>query len=146
MKMTAEDFCKANELSDDITFVICAAFEYEKNKHNTPWLKNAERSKYGSEALRVLDNLIQDIKDKGDDINIESKNETVPKHYLMPIEPITFIMENDLSFLTGCIVKYGCRVGKKDTKTSNLRKMRFYLDCLVNKSYQETAFIYGREK
>ena len=46
--------------------------------------------------------------DLGDDVVVK------PSHYTQyKIEPVTFIMENRLSFEVGNMVKYACRAGHK---------------------------------
>lgn len=56
-------------------------------------------------------------------------NET-PKHYKFKIEPLTFIAENNLSFIVGNIIKYVCRYDKKDG-VKDLLKAKDYLEKLI---------------
>ncbi len=54
-------------------------------------------------------------------------------HYkTMKIQPITFIMENNLSFAVGNIIKYVCRYDKKNG-LEDIQKARQYLDFLEDK-------------
>lgn len=54
-------------------------------------------------------------------------------HYnTMKIQPITFIMENNLSFAVGNIIKYVCRYDKKNG-LEDIQKARQYLDFLEEK-------------
>lgn len=54
-------------------------------------------------------------------------------HYkTMKIQPITFIMENNLSFAVGNIIKYICRYDKKNG-LEDIQKARQYLDFLEEK-------------
>jgi hypothetical protein len=64
-----------------------------------------------------------------------------PSHYTrFKIEPVTFVMQNDLPFHTGNIVKYACRAGHKlyegmDAKQSeitDLEKVRRYAEMRIN--------------
>ena len=46
-------------------------------------------------------------------------------HYLhFPIQPIKFIVDNELSFLQGCIIKRICRYKFKGTKQDALKDLR----------------------
>ena len=61
-----------------------------------------------------------------------------PKHYAkFPIEPIRFILENQLGYCEGNIVKYICRYKLKHTskmdQLKDLRKARQYLDILIGR-------------
>lgn len=54
-------------------------------------------------------------------------------HYkTMKIQPVTFIMENNLSFAVGNIIKYVCRHDKKNG-IEDIQKARQYLDFLEDK-------------
>ena len=54
-------------------------------------------------------------------------------HYkTMKIQPITFIMENNLSFAVGNIIKYVCRYDKKNG-LEDIQKARQYLNFLEEK-------------
>lgn len=67
-----------------------------------------------------------------------------PSHYVdgMVIEPIEFIMKNELGFAVGNVIKYICRAGKKqyDGKTLeesyliDLAKSKRYIEMLENKA------------
>lgn len=64
------------------------------------------------------------------------KNSAVyrPKHYTrFRIEPITFIMENNIPFAIGNIIKYVCRYDAKDG-LQDLYKARRYLDMVIAKT------------
>ena len=69
-----------------------------------------------------------------------------PEHYqCYEIEPVTFIMLNDLDFATGNSIKYLCRAGKKaydglslaDSALVDLAKAKRYIDMQVNKLKQQ---------
>lgn len=66
-----------------------------------------------------------------------SKNLTVQvggDHYKnMPIQPVEFIVANDLSFLQGNVIKYVCRYQSKGG-LQDLEKARHYLDMLIDQS------------
>ena len=53
-----------------------------------------------------------------------------PEHYKFKIEPLTFITENNLSFIVGNIIKYVCRYDKKDG-VKDLLKAKDYLKKLI---------------
>ena len=46
------------------------------------------------------------------------------------IQPIEFILANNLDFIEGCIIKYLCRYKKKNG-IEDLKKTRHYLDILI---------------
>ena len=49
------------------------------------------------------------------------------------IQPIDFIYSNDLPFIEGCIIKYICRYNKKGTPIEDLKKIKHYVDILIEK-------------
>lgn len=64
-----------------------------------------------------------------------------PSHYAKwKVEPITFIMENDLPFHTGNIIKYAVRAGSKlydgmdasQSEITDLEKVRRYAEMRIN--------------
>ena len=56
------------------------------------------------------------------------------KHYEQyNIQPITFIVENNLDFCTGNIIKYVCRHNMKNG-VEDLQKAKHYLDMLISKA------------
>lgn len=64
-----------------------------------------------------------------------------PSHYTRhKIEPITFVMENNLPFHTGNIVKYAVRAGHKlydnmdsvQSEITDLEKVRRYAEMRIN--------------
>jgi hypothetical protein len=60
-----------------------------------------------------------------------------PKHYSQwKIEPITFIMENDLGFCEGNIIKYIMRWQMKNGIT-DLKKARQYIDFIIKKEEEQ---------
>ena len=74
---------------------------------------------------------------------LEDHNDVVdqPDHYArFKIEPITFIMKNEMEFWRGNIIKYGSRAGYKiyDGKTveaseiTDLEKIKRYCDMRIN--------------
>ena len=74
--------------------------------------------------------------------SIEEGNIIVkPTHYTRhKIEPVTFVMENNLPFHTGNIVKYAVRAGHKiydgmdavDSEITDLEKVRRYAEMRIN--------------
>lgn len=58
-------------------------------------------------------------------------------HYTQfKIQPVVFIAENNLDFLTGNIIKYVLRHGAKNG-VEDLEKARHYLDMLIQKTKGE---------
>jgi len=55
-----------------------------------------------------------------------------PKHYTQGrIEPLDFIVSQDLPYLAGNVVKYVTRYRWKGKPVEDLKKARFYLDRLI---------------
>lgn len=51
-----------------------------------------------------------------------------PSHYTYSsIEPITVIEAWQLRFHLGCVVKYICRAGRKESRLEDLKKAQWYL-------------------
>lgn len=62
-------------------------------------------------------------------------------HYQkMKIEPIKFIMANNLSFCQGNVIKYICRYKDKDG-IEDLLKAKQYIDFLIEQEKQEQNII-----
>lgn len=58
-------------------------------------------------------------------------------HYTQfKIQPVVFIAENNLDFLTGNVIKYVLRHGKKNG-VEDLEKAKHYLDMLIQKAKGE---------
>lgn len=56
-----------------------------------------------------------------------------PSHYeRWNIEPVTFIMLNDMEFWRGNVIKYIARAGFKDDEIQDLLKARRYIDMRIN--------------
>ena len=79
-----------------------------------------------------------------EDYPVETTDDIVvkPSHYTKyKIEPVTFIMENRLSFEIGNIVKYACRAGDKlypgqdykQSRITDLRKVMRYAEMEINR-------------
>jgi len=61
-----------------------------------------------------------------------------PPHYTQhKIEPIDFIIENELDFCTGNVVKYIMRFRKKNG-IQDLMKEKQYIDFIINKQLKKT--------
>lgn len=58
------------------------------------------------------------------------KNKT-PKHYQLTIEPVEYIMANNLNFCEGNVVKYISRYKQKGG-LEDLFKAKDYIDILIN--------------
>ena len=54
----------------------------------------------------------------------------------MKIQPVEFIMANDLGFLEGCIIKRICRYENKDG-VQDLLKIKHEIDLLIAHVYPE---------
>jgi len=52
------------------------------------------------------------------------------------IQPVQFIVQNELGFLEGCIIKRLCRYQSKDG-LDDLKKARHELDLLIEEQYPE---------
>tara|TARA_R110000751_G_scaffold182898_3_gene289708 strand:+ start:363 stop:665 length:303 start_codon:yes stop_codon:yes gene_type:complete len=66
---------------------------------------------------------------------------TRPKHYTQfEIEPVTFVMKNDLPFWLGNVIKYGCRAGSKqydgmsmkESEAQDIKKLIRYAGMRLN--------------
>jgi hypothetical protein len=57
------------------------------------------------------------------------------EHYKMAIQPIDFILENDIPFAEGNVIKYICR-HKKKNGIEDLRKAKQYIDYIIEKEYE----------
>ena len=56
-----------------------------------------------------------------------------PQHYeRWTIEPVTFIMTNDMEFWRGNVIKYVSRAGFKNNEVEDLRKAQRYLQMRIN--------------
>lgn len=61
-----------------------------------------------------------------------------PKHYCVgKIEVLDFILDQQLPYLPGNIVKYLCRYRWKGKPVQDLKKARFYLDRLIKETERE---------
>ena len=49
------------------------------------------------------------------------------------IQPFDFIYYNNIPFTEGCIIKYICRYEKKGTPIEDLKKIKHYVDMLIEK-------------
>jgi hypothetical protein len=64
-----------------------------------------------------------------------------PKHYTQyKIEPIDFIISNNLDFCTGNIIKYVLRYNLKNG-VEDLKKAKQYIDFLIEKKVEKTKKI-----
>lgn len=67
-----------------------------------------------------------------------------PSHYhRYKIEPVTFIMDNQIPYAEGNVIKYICRWRFKYSETKDrikdLEKAKQYIDLLIQKEKQETT-------
>ena len=47
------------------------------------------------------------------------------------IQPIEFIVKNKIGFIPGSIIKYACRYDKKGSPLKDLKKIKHYVDLLI---------------
>ena len=76
-----------------------------------------------------------------------------PKHYSMVIEPATFIMQNNIPYAEGNVIKYICRWNKKHLSAAkqleDLKKAKQYIDMIIAKEFSEPVGVtlnYEEEK
>lgn len=78
----------------------------------------------------------------GKNLDLDDDVVVKPSHYTQyKIEPVTFIMENRLSFEVGNMVKYACRAGHKmypdqdytQSRITDLRKVMRYAEMEINR-------------
>jgi len=63
---------------------------------------------------------------------MEQNKQVGGNHYdRMKIQPITFIVDNDIPFIEGNIIKYVCRWRDKGG-IEDLKKAKHYLDILIS--------------
>jgi len=64
-----------------------------------------------------------------------------PKHYAMAIEPATFIMQNNIPYAEGNVIKYICRWNKKhlsaEKQLEDLKKAKQYIDMIIAYEFPE---------
>ena len=61
-----------------------------------------------------------------------NKDNTNPQHYQLPIQPIDYIVKNNLDFLEGNIIKYVSRYKQKNG-LEDLLKAKKYLELLIER-------------
>jgi len=61
------------------------------------------------------------------------------QHYAMKITPITYILENNLDFCTGNIIKYASRWNKKGDPMGDLDKIIDYAEILKREVSENEA-------
>ena len=57
-----------------------------------------------------------------------------PQHYDLPIQPIDYIMANELGWCEGNVIKYVSRWREKNG-LEDLHKAKHYLEILIDKTY-----------
>ena len=72
-------------------------------------------------------------------------NAIKPKHYQSKIEPIDFILANNLNFIEGNIIKYVIRYKKKNG-LEDLLKAKDYLEKLINEVKNEKNEVIDNNK
>lgn len=67
------------------------------------------------------------------------KTQVGGSHYVnMKIQPVEFITKNRIGFIEGNIIKYICRWRAKNNGIDDLRKVRHYIDLLIQLESDET--------
>tara|TARA_R110002020_G_scaffold161455_4_gene346644 strand:+ start:607 stop:789 length:183 start_codon:yes stop_codon:yes gene_type:complete len=56
----------------------------------------------------------------------------MPKHYDKNIQPVDFILDNNMGFVEGNVVKYICRYDMKGG-VDDLEKIKHYCDILIDR-------------
>ena len=67
---------------------------------------------------------------------------TTPPHYDYSIQPVDFIVENDIPFCEGNVIKYICRWKLKNGR-DDLLKARHYIDILIAHLDKDSAESYN---
>lgn len=62
-----------------------------------------------------------------------SMNQIGGEHYKLKIQPYKFIMENNLNFFQGNVIKYVCRYKFKNSAIEDLEKIKHYCDLEILK-------------
>lgn len=65
-----------------------------------------------------------------------------PDHYDYSIQPVDFIMANDIPFCEGNVIKYVCRHRLKNG-IEDLKKARHYIDILIHRLEQNSIDAYN---
>jgi hypothetical protein len=80
-----------------------------------------------------LKEYVKDLNNKLPDNMVEEG--VSPEHYARwKFEPITFIMENNIPYAVGNVIKYVMRYDSKDG-LKDLKKARRYIDMLIEQEY-----------
>ncbi len=90
----------------------------------------------------IGDDEARELLEKGYLVLIEDEEKEPPtstqiggSHYQhFKIQPIEFILQNELDFPTGNVIKYVCRHGFKNGK-EDLEKAKHYIDLLIHEKY-----------
>ncbi len=66
-------------------------------------------------------------------MSIDQANKTLPAHYRFPGGAEVINITKHLDFMTGNVVKYAARAGRKDgeSKLDDLLKAKWYIDTLI---------------
>ena len=95
------------------------------------WMQNNTTKKH-MEKKSMLEQVIDNLKEFNENKRMENNDHQIGgNHYkVMKIEPVTFIIENDIPFVEGNIIKYVCR-WKSKGGVEDLKKARHYIDMLI---------------
>lgn len=128
--ITADEYCKANKLDSDKAFLVRAAVDYDKHRDDEEWRANALISRYDKEIFATIDRMEACAKTEA----FSSDESAVPAHYKgKKYEVIELIEDQNLGFSAGSICKYLSRYGLKDSELSEIRKVRYYFNVIINR-------------
>jgi len=65
------------------------------------------------------------------DTTLNEDSPISPKHYKLTIQPIEFIIKNNLGYSEGNVIKYICRYKQKNG-IEDLKKAKQYIDFLID--------------
>lgn len=129
--MNIFEFIEQNNITDDrvksIMIGIC----------------NPDKSNLGLHyhLLNLVRELISEVREH----DVIHEEHVMPEHYTkLTVEPIVFIVENNLSFCQGNVIKYLSRLGKKDNTVDELKKVFFYIDVHFTGNYEITKKEFGK--
>ena len=125
----------------ELSHAKCPSCRVQAFSYNT---KKQRGFCYSCSKPYAEENMDKDLDAEGFQLTHPDLNNIIvkPSHYTQyKIEPVTFIMENRLSFEIGNIVKYACRAGDKlypgqdykQSRITDLRKVMRYAEMEINR-------------
>ena len=119
-----QNFAKQNNFDEFQTYIVLETY-------------NALNSRYYDiePALKRIEKEYDIASDK----KFTDTESVLPTHYSnLKIEPVKFIFEQKLDFFAGNVIKYISRLGKKDSRKDELKKIHFYLGYIVYGNYEHS--------